>query len=370
MNSSLRCLCSYTGGLAIAVGACSSNSPGSGGSSGSSSGTGSGSGSGGAPVDASVVDGPGTPCPPMTHVTAVQKLTLDSSWGQTLGVAASSGPPGSNNVLIWLLSNYDIGADGKITGKVQTCQNQTAPLTLTAVGIAAVGAPAGMMAQVAISIPPSTWNASSMPKSAITGQLGGWNIGSSLSIDPVVTLAGLNPASMYAKPDATWPMSVTQLMFTAACAPSSCPPPGGTWPAGCDVVDDDCDGKAGITAIPRSATTTGAADSSFYVPHTATSGGVPTDKLYLALRTEISLYGTSSSCTEGSGTATVALLDNHVVGCHIPDPAAPNNGECDASQYGYIDSNSISYMVMSGTYATKQLPSVNATCADAIAALK
>jgi hypothetical protein len=367
MNSSLRCLCSYTGGLALALGACSSSPtpPGPGASSGSS---GSGSSSGTAP-GGNTVDGSLGPCPVMTHVTSVQKLTLDSSWGQTLGVAASMGGPGANPVLIWLLSNYDVGADGKITGKVQTCQNQTAPLTLTAVGVAAVGAPAGMTAQVAISIPASTWNATSMPKSAITGQLGGWNIGSSLSIDPVVTLAGLNPASMYAKADATWPMSVTQLMFTAACAPSACPPPGGTWPAGCDVVDDDCDGKAGITAIPRSASTTGMADSSFYVPHTATSGGVATDKLYLALRTEISLYGTSTSCTEGSGTATVALLDNHVVGCHIPDPAAPNNGECDASQYGYIDSNSISYMVMAGTYATKQLSS-GATCADAIAALK
>jgi hypothetical protein len=35
---------------------------------------------------------------------------------------------------------------------------------------------------------------------------------------------------------------------------------------------------------------------------------------YMALRSELSLYGTSSDCTTISGTASVQLLNSHVMG--------------------------------------------------------
>jgi hypothetical protein len=252
--------------------------------------------------------------------------------------------PGMGKVYIVILSTYDIDAQNHITGKTQTCQSTTPAISLNAIGQGAVGAPGP--AQVAILLPSSTWNAPTMPKFNVTGTLGGWHVGASFAIDPVTTLAGLSPTSPFAKADAVWPMSGTQLM------PS-------------DIVDDDGDGHPGITSIPRSSSTTGMADAMYYVPKTATTGGRPTDKLYLVLRTELSLSGTNTSCTEGSGDANVTQLNNHVVGCEVSMPPMTN---CDPAEYQYIDSNTTVYSVMSGTYATKQLTGATPTCDDAVAA--
>jgi hypothetical protein len=132
-----------------------------------------------------------------------------------------------------------------------------------------------------------------------------------------------------------------------------------------DLADDDGDGHPGITGVPRS-------DSGFYVPYTAPSGGSPTDQLYLAVRTEVSLYGTSTSCTESSGAATVNLLNNHVVGCDIAGSAGADAGgnPCNQQQYGFIDSNTTVYQIAGGTYQTKQLATDGGgSCADVLAAL-
>jgi hypothetical protein len=262
-------------------------------------------------------------------------------------------------VFIVILSTYDIDSQNHITGKTQTCQSTTPAISLNAIGQGAVGAPGP--AQVAIQLPSTTWNAPSMPKFNVTGTLGGWHVGASFAIDPVTTLAGLSPTSAFAKADAVWPMSGTQLM---TMCPDMCPT-GGTPTAACDIIDDDCDHHPGITSIPRSATTTGMADSMYYVPKTATTNGRPTDKLYLVLRTELSLSGTNTSCTEGSGTANVTQLNNHVVGC---DVSMPPMTDCTPDEYNYIDSNTTVYAVMSGTYATKQLTGATPTCDDAVAA--
>jgi hypothetical protein len=297
------------------------------------SGSSSGSGSGGNH------DGMGMLCPTLTHVVSATKLTMDSTWPMTLAV-----DPGMGKVNIVILSTYDIDSQNHITGKTQTCQSTTPAISLNAIGQGAVGAPGP--AQVAIQLPSSTWDAPTMPKFDVTGTLGGWHVGASFVIDPVTTLAGLSPTSPFAKADAVWPMSGTQLM------PS-------------DIVDDDTDGHPGITSIPRSATTTGMADSVYYVPKTATSNGRPTDKLYLVLRTELSLSGTNTSCTEGAGTANVTQLNNHVVGCEV---SMPPMTDCTPDEYNYIDSNTTVYAVMSGTYATKQLTAATPTCDDAVAA--
>ena len=79
-------------------------------------------------------------------------------------------------------------------------------------------------------------------------------------------------------------------------------------------------------------------------------------------RTELSLYGSSTSCTEGSGTATVKLLNNHVVGCTIAGMTAPDGGAvlCDSAGAQFLDINTTQYTVMSGTYQTIQVPNVDA----------
>jgi hypothetical protein len=346
MNYSLRwCLCSYTGGLAIALGACSSNNnapppaPDSGGGSGASSGSVMSMGDGGA-------------CPVLTHVVAATKIIVDAAWGATLGVSA-----GMSTYPIWTLSTYDIGADNKITGTVITCLSQNPPLPLTMIGQMAVGATGP--ASVSVQFLAPMWNAiaanTQYKRAVLTGALGGWNIGASFNTDPAILLAGLKPTSQFAKPDVVWPTSVNSLDLMN------------------DVVDDDNDMHPGVTGVPRT-------DMGFSAPHTASSGGVAVDKMYFALRTGMILTGTiGPTCDVGSGTVTATHLDNRVVGCEV---AGPPTADCNSDQFGYLDSNSIAVqgnppaaamqppVSASGTYQMKQLTTDGgtATCDDVMKA--
>lgn len=294
-----------------------------------------------------VINGGGGPCTLPAQRTTVAKLTLSSSWPATIADLTGTG-----DVSILLLMSYGVDSHGGITGRLKTCGNQTPPLTLSPFATSAVGAPDG--SQVAITIPSSVWNAPTMPSTPFTGTLGGSNIGSSFGVDPVVTLSGLKPDSQWASASTAWPgpfVSTSQAM-SGPVIPAS------------DITDDDGDGKPGIAALPRG-------DMGFFVPRVALSMTAPqTDKLYVVLRTELSLYGTSTSCTDGAGTATVSLLNNHVIGCHIPDVDGGAGTDCDPGQYNFIDSNSTAYQVMSGTYLSKQLTSGTGdggavTCDDA-----
>jgi hypothetical protein len=348
MNSSLRwCLCSYTGGLAIALGACSSTTPAPAPGTGSG-GSGSGGGSGG---DASMV-GMGMLCPTLTHVVAATKIIVDAAWGMTLGVSA-----GASAYPIWTLSTYDIGSDNKITGTVITCLSQNPPLPLTMIGQMAVGATGP--ASVSVQFLAPMWNAiaanPNYKRAVLTGALGGWTIGSSFNTDPAILLAGLKPTSQFAKPDVVWPTSVNSLDLMN------------------DVVDDDNDMHPGVTGTPRT-------DMGFSAPHTASSGGVAVDKMYFALRTGMILTGTiGPTCDVGSGTVMATHLDNRVVGCEVTGPPA---ADCNSDQYGYLDSNSIAVqgkppaavnqtpVSASGTYEMKQLTTDGgtATCDDVMKA--
>jgi hypothetical protein len=88
------------------------------------------------------------------------------------------------------------------------------------------------------------------------------------------------------------------------------------------------------------------------------------DQVYLVLRTQLGLYGTSSSCTEQSGRAFVTDLNSRVVGCDI----ANDGGVCTADQYGFIDSDSTQYVPGAGTFDSKQL-ATGSTCSDLLVAL-
>jgi len=305
---------------------------------------------GGAAGDGGGINGSGSPCPVQTQVTMALKLTLSSTWPLTLAVRQGMG-----DVAIWLLSNYTVDSQNRLAGRVKTCGNKTPPITLTDNGAASVGASTGTTAQVQITIPSTVWNAPSMPTTPVTGMLGGWNVGSSLSVDPVVTLSGLSPTSQWASASTAWPMAVS----SGSAIPMS------------DIRDDDGDGKPGITATPSS-------QMPYYVPRTGFLMGStlspPTDKIYVVLRTELSLFGLSTSCTEGAGTATVNLLNNHVVGCHIPDVDGGAGTDCIDTQYDFIDQNTTAYMVMGGTYVSKILASGTGdggavTCDDVLSAV-
>jgi hypothetical protein len=294
-----------------------------------------------------VVDGSGAPCTPQSHVTMAVKMSLDATWPAQLAVSS-----GSDKLYIWLLSSYDIDSSNNITGTSITCKNQTPPVTLNSIGKGAVGAPSSGTAQVQIVIPPTTWdaiNAKGNGVAHVSGQIGGWNIGSSLYIAPSTTTDGLSSTSSFANPATAWPQ----------------PDPNGNALATSDLADDDGDGKPGITAVPRS-------DSGFYVPFTAAQGGVPTDKLYIATRTEVALYGTSDTCATGHGTATVPELNNHVVGCEGIDPDGGKH-DCAPAEYGFIDFSTTVYTITGGTFQTQQLTAGAdggaPTCADVLTAL-
>jgi hypothetical protein len=331
--------------------------------SGSSSSSGGGTGDGGTPT----LDGSGPPCTPLSQEVVGAKLSLDVVWPVTLANAGST----MGTLNIWLLTNYNISGN-KLSGTVTTCKNQIPPVPLSGLGAVAEGISDGGAAIVDVQISTATWKAIAMHKAPTmtTGTLGGWNVGSSIATDPVTTVYGLNTSSKYADPTVAWPCSESSLMMS-------------------DLSDDDNDMKPGVTD--------NASNLMGYVyPAVASAPGSPqADELYVATRTQLSLYGKSTSCTDVSGEATVQLLNNHIVGCHLN--GMPATTLCPMSQYDYVDSNTTvflgqpyvmggSVMVpaggsctlpvqippkISGTFQSKILASDGgtATCDDVLAAL-
>jgi hypothetical protein len=113
------------------------------------------------------------------------------------------------------------------------------------------------------------------------------------------------------------------------------------------------DGNPGITAIPL--TTTG-----YTAPPTSVAiAAVPplADKVYIVSRNEIAISGMRmTDCTHGTGTATVSLFDNHVVGCHatagtITGTGNVSAGPCTSNMVSFIDQNRTVYTPHGSTSA-------------------
>jgi hypothetical protein len=306
--------------LALVTGcSSSSSSPAMGGGDASSSGGGEAGSGADASIDGPPFDGPGMACTPNAHETVAAKITLAVNWPQTLangGCLASKGCTGDIN--IWLLAHYDISGNA-ITGSTVTCSNVTPSIPLSALGSQSEGLPAGQTAKVLINFDPATWTAvaANKPATPTTGTLGGWNVGSSLQMDPTTSVYGLKSTSPLNSATAVWPASESTI-------------------AASDLADDDNDGKPGITATPSN--TNGNS-----LPATALMTSPPfapqADKLYLVLRTQLALRGYSTSCTDMEGVAESQVLNNHVVGCHVS-----GMGECVMAQWDFIDGNSTVYV--------------------------
>jgi hypothetical protein len=273
-----------------------------------------------------LIDGGGTACTPNPHETVGAKIALTVTWPTTLANAGcddKSTPPCKGTINIWLLTQYNIDSMGKVTGTTATCGNQTPPIPLTMTGTQSEGLdPSKTTAVVDVGFDPTVWaNILANPKKAptqTTGALGGWAIGSSMQINPTNSVYGLSDTSMYASATATWPGSEMDIAAT-------------------DITDDDNDGFPGITGTPSTM-------NGDVLPSTAAQLSPPyaaqADKLFLTLRTELSLYGTSSSCTDISGTVGVQQLNNHVIGCEL----ANDGGLCTQPQWDFIDSNTTVYL--------------------------
>ena len=301
-----------------------------------SSSSGSSSSSGGTAMDCSKpVPGTGMDCTKTYPLSVGTLVSVAVSWPGTAAVSKGSG-----TFYIWLLTTYTADASGKITGTTYSCGNTPAVLTLSATGDMSLGAPPG--SQIKPTYPADSWNGT--PGTAITGTLGGTKVGSSFAINKSVALYGLKPTDPLSDPSMMWPTSysaLTQSDLTYA------------------------DGGAYVMGGPGHPGIRGVFDGTppYYLAGTSLAMNSPrADTFYSATRSAIAMCGTTTSCTETSGTATVTLLNNRVVGCDIVD-----GGACTTDQYGFLDSNTTQYMPGAATFKAKDLSS-GATCADVLSA--
>jgi hypothetical protein len=254
--------------------------------------------------------GPGEGCPARASFVLGAHITVGVSWPATLGTAAGSG-----EFNLWNL--YRVSVDGDtVTTSISPCGSELPPLTFSAL----VGG-----GQSLIEIPTSVWDIPDFPRFAGTGSIAGFEPGSAFSTTPAVSLVGLTMA----EPSAEWPDSFADVTTT----------------------DPDADGSPGITAIPASG-------DGFTSPPVSIIGP-RVDQVNIVSRTATQLDGTFSSCTELSGAATLALFDNHVVGCRTVDGDACNDAQTD-----FVDSNRTVYEVEEGGTFSARILDEAATCAD------
>jgi hypothetical protein len=239
-----------------------------------------------------------------------------------------------------MLSTFTVTNGNMFTGTTKTCGTTVPDLALNGLGTIAAGG-----SKVQIQLPTMVWAAPSMPTYQSTGSQQGWDPGNTFQIDPTLALIGLKLPSGTDGTMYTWPSSSWSFVS------------GATFP------DDDGDGNPGITATPLSG-------NGYVDPPTAIGlgGSAPSaDQVYLATRTEMQLSGTWTSCTDLSGSVTVAHFDNHVVGCHIKGGGACTTNAA-KTQADFIDQNRTVYVPGMATFVAKALPSA-ATCADVLTAL-
>jgi hypothetical protein len=223
--------------------------------------------------------------------------------------------------------------------------SQTCGLSLPDVALNGLGSIAAGGSKVQIQIPPTVWAKASMPTYNATGTQAGWGPPNTFSVDPALALVGLAVPSGTDPATMTWPSSSW------------------SFPSGTTFPDHDGDSNPGITASPLSG-------NGYVYPPTAIGlgGSAPgADQVYIATRTQVALSGKWTSCSDLSGTATVSIFDNHVVGCHIHGGSTCTTGSAN-TQADFLDQNRTIYKAGSATFVAKAL-SANATCADALSAL-
>jgi hypothetical protein len=276
-------------------------------------------------------------CPSQSSVVLGAHIAVTVSWPSSAAANTGSGP-----LDIWLLSNATTTGTGglQFSGPTSTCGTTLPDLSLNTLGAAAVCAP-GMTcpSKVQIQLLNSTFQ--KVTRTFLTtGSQTSWNPGGSITTMPVLGLLGLSTA---VTASTSWP---------PACA-SNCLATGSGGDDGAfsasEVSDDDGDGHPGITANPRH-------DSSYSLPPTSiTPFSVPplADQVYVVSRNLIALSAMRmTDCTHGSGSATLSLFDNHVVGCHIATPSGP----CTSDQVSFLDSNRTVYGPTAGSVATTSAP--------------
>ncbi len=138
-------------------------------------------------------------------------------------------------------------------------------------------------------------------------------------------------------------------------------PANGSWPAsasGLSQVDDDMDGKSGITVQYQNT-------GGFTYPRTSANLTFNrADLAYVASRVAFSLGGTLSSCTQASGAATAHRVDTHVFGCSLASSTQDGTG----TEATFLDQNIPPYSFSGATYVLLKVAD-GASCATVRSAL-
>lgn len=266
--------------------------------------TGGGGGSAGAPGG----------CSPRATATQAVRVTFQVTWAGSIGTE-----PGSGTVNVWTRSKLTY------TGNAIQAVNNACGTVIPDI----VKTPIAGGGKVAADFLPEVWDAQTMPTFATTGTQTGWDVGSTVQMEPTIALVGTTMAD----PVAAWPP------LSAISA-----------------VDHDGDGEPGITSVPR-------ATGGYSMPPLSLLQTSHADRLYIASRTTTSVGGTRQSCDRIVGTATVYAFDNHIVGCR-----RQGGGDCAPNEYQFVDDNRTVYQPGTATYESLILAD-DATCTDVRAAL-
>jgi hypothetical protein len=165
-----------------------------------------------------------------------------------------------------------------------------------------------------------------------------------------ITLSGASPAATL-----TLPRSAIQAGVRMA------DPANGTWPSsasGLSQVDDDMDGKPGITVQYQNT-------GGYTYPRTSASFSPNrADLAYVASRVAFSLGGTLNSCTQASGAATTYRVDTRLFGCN----QASSTQDCTATEASFLDQSIPGYSFSPASYTLLKV-AAGASCATVRAAL-
>jgi len=234
-------------------------------------------------------------------------IVINVGWAGSLALMGGNG-----EVHVWTKSQFAVAADG-IHVTSRSCGSRLPEIKLSILG-------GGY--SVLPEIPDTIWDVAAMP--TFTG-LATRSPSGGLVVSPGVALVGLSMAD----PLAAWPIA-----------------------NGVVGVDHDADGNLGITALPRQG-------GGFMAPPTSLSQSTRVDKLFLSIRTVMSLHSDTAGCPEqDEGTADVTKFDNHVIGCHVS-----GGSDCTTAERDFVDGNRTVYTIM-GAHYTSQRVSDTATCAD------
>jgi hypothetical protein len=287
--------------------------------------------------------GTGMACTAPTAFTTATRVTVAASWPSAVVDDACQPSAGcSATITFWLRTNYAV-VGTQLQATTTLCGLSTPAFTLSALGRTAYcGSCSSAMTQETFAS--SVWDTVSAPEAASVGEVGGWTVGSSLTVDMATIAEGIAPNSTYASENAPWPAQGSS--FAAS-----------------DLTDSDDDGHVGITATPRSG-------GNFYPPRISVDvASEQIDALYLVSRLSVGLYGTSTSCTDFQGTAHVTKFDRRVVGCHQSDGSLCVDGDPSRGA-GWVDANLVPFEPGAGTFVSTVLPQgASALCTDVVAAL-